>query len=473
MVTRGPRLRAPCSLLLFLAIALMACQAFGPVPTAGPRAEEGRLVLYLNGPSKTPWNLTLELVSVEALREDGASFPILTEALRLNSLDVVGRQLLLAETFLPQGRYEKLRLRIPTARLHQEGKGIDLAVPPEGFLLPVGFEIRPAEATPLFLTWEVERTIEREAFLRPAFTFEGRARTPRGVIAYVSNEGSDTVSVIDRSTDRVVDVILVGKAPRGIAISPDTSRAFVVNSGSSTLSILDVNTNRVLHTVNLEAGASPSDLAIAPDGRTLYVVNTALNTVSALDPVSFQTLQTIPVGLQPVALALAPRGALLLVANSGSHTVSVVDTSRHLVVTTIPVEFQPVWVAVEPTGALAFVAHQGSPRLTILSLSTLRVVKTVNGGIATAVLPDETTGRVFLARGGLNRVSFFDVNLNAELDSVAVGADPYRLALDPDRGKLYVVNRGSDSVTVLDRASRRIRAVIPVGRHPSAIAVVR
>lgn len=459
--------------LAVVGLTLTACTISPPLPAMGRKAGEGRLIVYFNGPTKTPLDLTLELASVEAVREDGPRFPLLSGPIRINSLDVVDQQLLLAEVFLPQGRYTTLRALIPEAKLRREEKEIHLAVPQGGVLLPVDFEIRPREATPLFVSWNVERSIEQQVFFRPAFTFAGRSQELRGVIAYVTNEGSDTVSVVDRSTDRVVDVIEVGKDPRGVAVSPDASTAFVVNSGSHTLTILDVNTSRVLHTVNLEVGASPSDVAITPDGRTLYVVNTALNTVSAIDAVAFQTRETIPVGYRPVALALDPRGIQLLVANSGTNTVSVISTSRNVVTATISVEFRPADVAIDPTGVQAFVPHLGSPRLSIISLSTLRVVRTVNVGIAAAVLPDGTRGRVFVARSRLNRLSLFDINLNAELDSAAVGVTPHRLALDADRGKLYLVTRGSDSVTVIDRASRRVRATIPVGKRPYAIAIVR
>jgi YVTN family beta-propeller protein len=432
-----------------------------------------RFVLYFNGPAKTPVDITLELLSVEAVREDGQQFPVLTHPVSISSLEVVARQLLLAESFLPQGRYKKLRLVIPKARLRRGGKGIDLAVPPEGFLMPVNFEIKSGEATPLFMTWNVERAIEQEAFLRPAFRFAGRGKELRGVIAYVSNEESNTLSVIDRSTDRVVDVVGVGNRPKGIVVSPDTSRAFVVNSHSHTLTVLDVKNNRVLHTVNLEIGGRPSDLVITPDGETLYVTNTFLNTVSAIDSVSFQTLETIPVGRRPVALALDSKGARLLVANHGSNTVSVIDTRNNRVTTTISVEFKPAWIAINPTAAQAFVVHLRSPLLSIISLSTLRVTRTTNIGTAAAVLPDGITGRVFAAIVRRNRLALFDINLNTELDSVAVGEDPHRMALDANRGKLYVVNRSSDSVTVIDRNTRRVRATIPVGKLPYAIAIVR
>lgn len=56
--------------------------------------------------------------------------------------------------------------------------------------------------------------------------------------AYVPNEGSGTVSVIDTKTDALVADIAVGGKPRGIAASPDGSRVFVSDQATSTLHVL-------------------------------------------------------------------------------------------------------------------------------------------------------------------------------------------------------------------------------------------
>lgn len=461
-------------MLAVAVLAVAACTLAGPPPAARPRANEGRFVLYLNGPPKSPLQVMFELTAIEAERDVGVRAPVPLAPVRIDSLEVVDRQRLLAEAFLPPGRYRTLVLRIAKARTRQEGTWLDLAVPPEGFAVGVDFEIRTGQATPLFMTWDVSRTIEREVFLRPAFAFEGRAQELRRVLAYVTNEGSDTVSVIDRFTDRVVDVIEVGRAPRGIVVAPDKSRAFVVNALSQSLAVLDVNTNRVVHYTNLEAGAASADLAITPDGRTLYLTNTALNSVSAISTSSFQTLETIPVGLRPVALAMSPQRAQLLVANSGTNTVSVVDTARNVVAATLTVDFQPAAPAIDAGGTLALVPHLASPRLAVVSLTGLQVVRTVNPGPAAAALLDTdlAPSRVFLAQPRVNRVSFFDITLNAERDAIPVGDDPHRLVLDPEREKVYVVNRGSGDVTVIDKHSHRVRTTIQVGQRPYAMAIV-
>jgi len=49
--------------------------------------------------------------------------------------------------------------------------------------------------------------------------------------AYVTNNGSPTVSVIDVASGVVGSTISVGANPYGVAITPDGTKAYVVNNG--------------------------------------------------------------------------------------------------------------------------------------------------------------------------------------------------------------------------------------------------
>src|SRR5512140_2157186 len=63
--------------------------------------------------------------------------------------------------------------------------------------------------------------------------------------AYVPNEKSATVSVIDTATDQVVASVDVGVKPRGIAVSADGKLVYVSDARRATLWILDAATRAV------------------------------------------------------------------------------------------------------------------------------------------------------------------------------------------------------------------------------------
>ena len=85
--------------------------------------------------------------------------------------------------------------------------------------------------------------------------------TPNKAFAYVTNQVSGTVSVIDLNSQTKVTDITVGAEPYGIALTPDGTRAYVANSASNTVSIIDTAINTVVGTINIP-GVQPRGVAI-------------------------------------------------------------------------------------------------------------------------------------------------------------------------------------------------------------------
>lgn len=85
--------------------------------------------------------------------------------------------------------------------------------------------------------------------------------TPDKKFAYVTNQASATVSVIDLGSQSKVADIPVGVEPYGIALTPDASRAYVANSASNTVSIIDTASRSVVGTINIP-GVQPRGIAI-------------------------------------------------------------------------------------------------------------------------------------------------------------------------------------------------------------------
>ena len=89
--------------------------------------------------------------------------------------------------------------------------------------------------------------------------------------AYITNQGDNTVSVIDINQAKVISTIKVGKAPVGVAVSRKLKRAFISNVESSNISVIDTNSNKVIATIALQG--APVGLAMAPNNKTLYVAD--------------------------------------------------------------------------------------------------------------------------------------------------------------------------------------------------------
>ena len=162
---------------------------------------------------------------------------------------------------------------------------------------------------------------------------------------YVTNSGSNTISVIDGKTNKVVATIPVGASPHDI-IGSMLGKLYVTNSGSNTISVIDGKTNKVVATIPV--GSHPNSLYKTSDNRTIggtiYTINTISNTISVIDGKTNKVVATIPVGASPHDIIGSMLGKLY-VTNSGSNTISVIDGKTNKVVATIPVGASPHRVA--------------------------------------------------------------------------------------------------------------------------------
>src|SRR5476649_878407 len=87
--------------------------------------------------------------------------------------------------------------------------------------------------------------------------------------AYVPNEKSSTISVIDTATDRVTGEIQAGSRPRGIAASPDGKFIYVSDQPNRALNVIDVAKKAI--TAKIELGESPEGVGISSDGKWVVV----------------------------------------------------------------------------------------------------------------------------------------------------------------------------------------------------------
>ncbi|MCP3963747.1 MAG: YncE family protein [bacterium] len=88
--------------------------------------------------------------------------------------------------------------------------------------------------------------------------------------AYVTNGGSNNVSVIDTATNTVTATINAGSFPHAVAVSDDAPLAYVANRDSATVSVIDNDINSV--TATIAVGSSPFGIAVS--GSRAYVANT-------------------------------------------------------------------------------------------------------------------------------------------------------------------------------------------------------
>lgn len=95
--------------------------------------------------------------------------------------------------------------------------------------------------------------------------------------------------MVDLESGNILREIVVGLHPSSISGTPDGRFVVVANTNSDTLSVIDCSTNDVIETVStrpnqdLPFGSSPNAHVFSPDGRRLYVSNGTNNAIAVFD----------------------------------------------------------------------------------------------------------------------------------------------------------------------------------------------
>ncbi len=163
--------------------------------------------------------------------------------------------------------------------------------------------------------------------------------TPDENKLYVTNIGSGSVTVIDRTSD-IVKSIPTGAGSEGIDISPGGGEVWVSNRGANSVSVINAAKDQVLVTFE-SGGEMPIRVKFTPDGKQVWVSNARSNAVTVFDAATRQLLDTIEVGAVPVGILMTPDGKRAFVANTNDNKVTVIDVSTRKVLRTFTTGTEP------------------------------------------------------------------------------------------------------------------------------------
>ena len=271
-----------------------------------------------------------------------------------------------------------------------------------------------------------------------------------GTRAYVSDEFG-SVSVIDVTTDAVMDQIQVGIHPMGIAAHPRNDEVYVADAEAHQVLVLDVRSRKVTNRV--EVDRYPQQLAISQDGSQLYVTCRDSGSVVLIDTGRHQKELSFFVGREPYGIALSPDGGTLYVANSGDNSVSITDTAGRSL-ETIQVASRPQHLAVSKDRV--YVSNSFGDRVSAIDQAARRLVEHIEMGKGLllsdlAVLEEPKGGDVIYVIDQTSSALRLIDSVTRELidEEIRVGDIPTALAITPDLTKIYVVNSGSANISVL------------------------
>ncbi len=275
----------------------------------------------------------------------------------------------------------------------------------------------------------------------------GIAVNPSTHRIYVANSGAGSVSVIDGLTNSVIATIPVGYAPLFyVAVNPNTNRIYAAANGSGSLAVIDGASNTVIATVS--GFSAPEGVAVHPDRNRIYVTHGG-NQLSVVDGGSNTITGVMGTGFWNHDVTVAPSTDRAYVCRTDAQSIAVMDLANGMMIAELNAGCH---TAVNPNTNRVYVTNLSSRTLTVIDGAT-------NGTVATlykdawdgllAVNPSENC--VYAPNPEADTVNIIDGVTNTVLGAIATGAGsgPYGVAVDTATGLVYVTNRDSNSVSVI------------------------
>ncbi|MFL6674532.1 MAG: YncE family protein [Massilia sp.] len=323
----------------------------------------------------------------------------------------------------------------------------------------------------------------------------GAAKAPDVAVSsrdrvYLSDQSSNTVSVVDPAAGKLLGVIRLGDpAPgnltplykgqllvHGMGFSPDRRTLVVVSIGSNSVTFIDTATNAVKHTTYV--GRSPHEAFFTPDGKEVWVTVRGEDYVQVLDGKSYAPTVRITVPNGPGMTIFSPDGKYGYVVSSFTPETMVVDARSHRIAGRIKQAspFSPdvaatpdgkqVWFTLKDVGKTQ-VVNARPPFNTLALLDTGPITNHVN-------IARNANGQfAYVTVGGTNQVKVFTTDDKPALvATIPVGALPHGLWPSGDGTRMYVGLENGNAVTVIDTMSNKVVSTIATGQSPQGMAYI-
>jgi YVTN family beta-propeller protein len=192
--------------------------------------------------------------------------------------------------------------------------------------------------------------------------------------------------------------------------------------------------------------------------------------VVVVDAVSDTIVARAAAGGDPVALCYNPAYNYIYVGTSGSR-VGVIDGEANVLIAVDTVGDHPVVdLCYVPVGNKVYTANAGGS-VSVIAGERPQVVADIRlGGEPSALCWDSMNGKVFCANTDANDVAVIDAASNTVIARVPVGGEPVALSYDAPNQYLYCACREDNEVYVIDAHRNTVVTHIDVGEGPRALA---
>jgi YVTN family beta-propeller protein len=291
---------------------------------------------------------------------------------------------------------------------------------------------------------------------------------------YVPNSRSNSVTVIDPATFKVIDHFPAGRLPQHITPSYDLKTLWVLNDKGNSLTRIDPATGKPKETIRVN---DPYNMYFTPDGKYAIVVAEQQRRLNFLDAASMKLYHSLPVPCKGVDhMDFSAGGKYLIASCEFSGSLIKVDVERQEVLGSLALGpgTMPQDVKLSPDGRVFFVADMDAGGVHLVDgdhLTSIGFILTGKGAHGLYVSRDSRV--LYVSNRGEGSVSVIDFSSRKEVAKwrLSGGGSPDMGGVSADGKVLWLAGRYNSEVYAIDTRDGKLLARIPVGREPHGLCV--
>jgi YVTN family beta-propeller protein len=228
--------------------------------------------------------------------------------------------------------------------------------------------------------------------------------------------------------------------------------AFVINSLSASIDEINVDTHQIIRRVPVFR--EPHHMALTPDGRSLVIGDTSGNALFFLDPRTGLAQRHITMS-DPYQIVFSPDGRLLTIAGLARDQIDIYDAQTMRLLHRIPAHTMPSHINFSPDSRTVFVSLQVSGQLIAIDTATGHVKWQMPVGNTPAGVLWHN-GRVLVGIMGEGHVAEVDPVTGHVVATIKTDPGAHVMFIPPSGKIIYVTDRESGNITVLDAKTLRV-----------------
>jgi YVTN family beta-propeller protein len=305
---------------------------------------------------------------------------------------------------------------------------------------------------------------------------------------YVPNLRSDSVSVIDPATFKVVDTFKVGRSPQHVVPAYDLRTLWVTNNAEDrpdgSLTPIDPTTGKPGQAVAVD---DPYNMYFSPDGKHAIVVAEEDARLDFRDPHTMALQFRLPVpgckGINHADFSIDGRYAIFTCEFGGK--LAKIDMAAHKVLGYLPLKHRgmPQDIRVSPDGKVFYVADMMADGVYLIDGDSFTKIGFIPTGLGThGLYPSRDGTRLYVANRGTHKihggphgkgsVSVIDFATRQVVANWPIphGGSPDMGNVSADGRMLWLSGRFDDVVYAIDTSTGKVRK-IRVGMEPHGLTV--